>query len=170
MRIDISWKIVLFSYNKIHLSHFTSICVRTTAICIWWKSTKSAFFGLPSTGLLYSKEILSAMEIQGFLNVFILVIPKTVAHKFQSSREHFRYAFLEFSLANSHWNIFQLSCSYRIYPGKNIGRWETSHNCCKEWLNFLWAMILSQFNLIRFIVLGVYVTNFRTTRFKIAIW
>lgn len=134
------------------------------------KVQKTRFSVSQSTGLLYSKEILSAMEIQGFLNVFILVIPKTVTHNFQSSREHFRYAFLDFSLANSHWNIFQLSCSYRIYPGKHIGRWETSHNSCKEWPNFLWAIILSQFNLIRFIVLGVYVTTFRTTRFKIAIW
>ena len=98
---------------------------------------KNAFFGLPInsiTLLLYSKATLPAMESQGFLNIFILVILKAVADKFQLSREHFSYALLGFSWANSHWNILQLSCSYRIYPG--ISRWETSHNCCKEWSNF----------------------------------
>ena len=54
------------------------------------------------TLLLYSKATLPAMESQGFLNIFILVILKAVADKFQLSREHFSYALLGFSWANSH--------------------------------------------------------------------
>ena len=58
-----------------------------------------------SIGLLFSKQLFSAIGIFGFL----IVIPETVTKKFQFSRKHFEYGLLDFSLTNSYCNIIQLS-------------------------------------------------------------